>query len=134
MISMLGSRCAGAGADRGRTRSQAKPHRRASLLAASVRGYTEFTMRLTDFEKQAISAAVRAVLPHGALVSLFGSRLHDERRGGDLDLLVELPPGCSADEAVRLRSSLAAQLYRLIGGAASTWFCARAASPIPVRS
>jgi uncharacterized protein len=72
-------------------------------------------MRLTDFEKQAIAAAAQAVLPHGAHVSLFGSRLHDERRGGDLDLLVELPPGCSADEAVRLRSALAARLYRLIG-------------------
>lgn len=69
-------------------------------------------MRLTDFEKRAIAAAARAVLPRGARVALFGSRLDDARRGGDLDLLVELPPGCSADDAVRLRSVLAARLYR----------------------
>jgi predicted nucleotidyltransferase len=69
-------------------------------------------MRLSDFEKQAIAAAARSELPQGARVSLFGSRLDDARRGGDLDLLVELPAGCSADAAVRLRSRLAARLHR----------------------
>jgi predicted nucleotidyltransferase len=69
-------------------------------------------MRLSDFEKQAISAAARSELPQGARVSLFGSRRDDARRGGDLDLLVELPAGCSADAAVRLRSRLAARLFR----------------------
>lgn len=72
-------------------------------------------MRLTTDEKNAIATAAMEVLPPGMRVSLFGSRVDDSRRGGDIDLLVEPGAPLDAAEQVRLRSRLAARLYRLIG-------------------
>ncbi len=47
-------------------------------------------MRLTDQQRQAIREAVENQFGSDAEVYLFGSRVDDERRGGDIDLLVEL--------------------------------------------
>jgi uncharacterized protein len=44
-------------------------------------------MRLSPFEKDAILSAVHA-LDEAAQVYLFGSRVEDTKRGGDIDLLV----------------------------------------------
>ena len=74
-----------------------------------------FQMRLTEDERRDIAAAACAVLPRGSRVSLFGSRTDDSKRGGDVDLLVELPVIPSADELHRLRSLLTVQLYRRMG-------------------
>lgn len=46
-------------------------------------------MRLTDAEQDAIRTAVAEVYGPGAVVRLFGSRVHDHLRGGDIDLHVE---------------------------------------------
>lgn len=72
-------------------------------------------MRLTEDERRDIAAAAVAVLPRGCRVSLFGSRTDDSKRGGDVDLLVELPVTPSASELLRLRSMLTVQLYRRMG-------------------
>lgn len=72
-------------------------------------------MRLTINEQQAIKQAAAAALPPGTRVSLFGSRTDDLRRGGDIDLLVEIPAPLDATAQVRLRTRLAARLYRLLG-------------------
>lgn len=72
-------------------------------------------MRLTDVERVDIASAAAVVLPAGSRVSLFGSRVDDARRGGDVDLLVELPGAPSPDDIVRMRSRLTAQLYRRWG-------------------
>ena len=48
-------------------------------------------MRLTDKERRAIKAAVRKHFGEEARVLLFGSRADDAKRGGDIDLLVEVP-------------------------------------------
>ena len=69
-------------------------------------------MRITPTEKAAIASAARAVLPAGSRVMLFGSRTDDDRRGGDIDLLVEPPEPVSAQQAVALLTQLAARLYR----------------------
>ena len=51
-------------------------------------------MRLTPEQIQAIKDTAAAVLGPGVRVTLFGSRLDDTQRGGDVDLYVELPaPG-----------------------------------------
>lgn len=44
-------------------------------------------MRLSEIERQAILGAIGALDPQ-ADVFLFGSRVHDDARGGDIDLLV----------------------------------------------
>ena len=72
-------------------------------------------MRLTDDERHHIAQAATAVLPAGSRVCLFGSRTDDSKRGGDVDLLVELPAIQPTDDLLRLRSLLAVQLYRRMG-------------------
>ncbi len=47
------------------------------------------TMRLTPEQIRAIKHSAQAVLGDDARVILFGSRVDDTRRGGDIDLLFE---------------------------------------------
>ena len=49
-------------------------------------------MRLTPAEIAAIKAAARQAFGETAVVRLFGSRVDDSRRGGDIDLHVEVDP------------------------------------------
>jgi predicted nucleotidyltransferase len=71
-------------------------------------------MRLSAVEIRAVEVASREAFPSGTRVLLFGSRLDDHRRGGDIDLLVELPTSLAADEVVRRRSRFTSRLYRLL--------------------
>lgn len=72
-------------------------------------------MRLTPKEQADIAASAKAVLPAGSRISLFGSRMDDTRRGGDVDLWIELAGQPTAAEVVRLRGRLTAALYRRWG-------------------
>lgn len=56
-------------------------------------------MRLTPDEVAAIRATAGTVFGPDAIVRLFGSRADDARRGGDIDLHVEVP---GPDDAARL--------------------------------
>ena len=60
-------------------------------------------MRLTQHERRAIRKCVAACDPD-AQVLLFGSRLHNQRRGGDIDLLIR---SSKIDFITRLRLKLA---------------------------
>ncbi len=46
-------------------------------------------MRLTEQQRQIIRATVNEIFGEGAKVWLFGSRVDDDRRGGDIDLLIQ---------------------------------------------
>jgi|SRR5699024_8493888 len=46
-------------------------------------------MRLTESQRQQVCRVVDAHLGRDAVVSVFGSRLDDSGRGGDLDILIE---------------------------------------------
>ncbi len=46
-------------------------------------------MRLTDFQRQAIKRTFSDVFGEGAVI-LFGSRIDDSKRGGDIDLFLEV--------------------------------------------
>lgn len=49
-------------------------------------------MRLTDEQVAAIKSAAATAFGADVVVRLFGSRINDERRGGDIDLYVETTP------------------------------------------
>jgi predicted nucleotidyltransferase len=49
------------------------------------------TMRLTTRQIDTIKRTAQAVLGDGAQVTLFGSRVDDSAKGGDVDLYIEIP-------------------------------------------
>ncbi|WP_457594162.1 nucleotidyltransferase domain-containing protein [Hydrogenimonas sp.] len=49
-------------------------------------------MRLKEWEAAAIRECLRSTFGEGAKVSLFGSRIDDTKRGGDIDLYVVVKP------------------------------------------
>lgn len=61
-------------------------------------------MRLTDSQIQFISQLARQVAGAGARVRVFGSRLDEDARGGDVDLMLEV------DNPVESPALMAAQL------------------------
>lgn len=67
-------------------------------------------MRLTLEQQHGILGVVKAELGDHALVSLFGSRLDDDARGGDVDLVIEseteVPMLGKARIKMRLEASL----------------------------
>lgn len=71
-------------------------------------------MRLTPAEQRAIESAAKEAFPPGTRVSLFGSRTDNQRRGGDIDLLVETIGELTAAEWIDRRSRFAARVYRLL--------------------
>jgi predicted nucleotidyltransferase len=60
-------------------------------------------MRLTPAQSNTIHNTASQVLGEGALVWLYGSRLDDKRRGGDVDLLVESPRRATLMDRARLK-------------------------------
>ncbi len=67
-------------------------------------------MRLTQKEQIAIRDTVRAYLPN-AKVYLYGSRVDDAKRGGDIDLLIVDPEPVSRNAVHSIRW----RLWELIG-------------------
>jgi hypothetical protein len=47
-------------------------------------------MRLTERQHQAIVTSVKSILGDTAQVRLFGSRLYDDKKGGDIDLYISV--------------------------------------------
>lgn len=73
------------------------------------------SMRLTPQQRDAIDQAARDCFMAGTRVRLFGSRLDDARRGGDIDLLVETPVQLSPGDQVEQRNRFLTRLYRRLG-------------------
>lgn len=68
-------------------------------------------MRLAPAEIEAIRRAVREVFGEATRVRVFGSRAHDDLKGGDLDLLVEVDASdVSIANEQRLRDLIAPAL------------------------
>jgi predicted nucleotidyltransferase len=70
-------------------------------------------MRLSAQTRNVIRDTAREVFGPAAKVRLFGSRLDDTARGGDLDLLVILP--ASLDDSRRKTLTFVARLQRQLG-------------------
>jgi len=71
-------------------------------------------MRLTETQTEAIRRIVRAEAGERAAVRVFGSRVRDDARGGDLDLLVTLPD--PAEAPALLSARLSARISRVMHG------------------
>lgn len=70
-------------------------------------------MRLTEHQQQVIREATKDVFGSAASVRLFGSRVDDCLRGGDIDLLVESPE--RIEEAGLQSAKLTALIQRRLG-------------------
>lgn len=71
-------------------------------------------MRLTDEQIEAIRQSARQIGGELARVRVFGSRLYDSARGGDLDLMLELPE--PVDNPALMAAQLAARASRALHG------------------
>ncbi len=65
-------------------------------------------MRITPEQRIAIVQSVKEVMGDGARVKLFGSRADDSKRGGDIDLYVQVD---GTDQDLRKKTSTI--LYRI---------------------
>lgn len=74
-------------------------------------------MRLSTEQVQLIARTVAELAGADATVRVFGSRLDDTARGGDIDLLLEVPE--VVEHPALLASAVAARLERALGGVAS---------------
>jgi len=70
-------------------------------------------MRLNEAQISLIATAVASYFDDGARVYLFGSRLDDQLRGGDIDLFVDLP--VVDHEVVRHSCQVIASIHKTMG-------------------
>ncbi|WP_089728599.1 nucleotidyltransferase family protein [Modicisalibacter muralis] len=67
-------------------------------------------MRLSTDQITTILDITQQQLGKGSCVSIYGSRLNDERKGGDLDLLIEVPERIGTLQRAELKMMLEAAL------------------------
>jgi hypothetical protein len=67
-------------------------------------------MRLSPLQIDCVLTTVREVAGARAKVWLFGSRLDDERRGGDVDLLLQSTPPLGLAQRAQLKNRLEQRL------------------------
>ena len=70
-------------------------------------------MRLTETQKNIITAEMRRVFGPNAQIWLFGSRVDDNIKGGDIDLYIETEG--TAAECLEREMKFYASLQRLLG-------------------
>lgn len=71
-------------------------------------------IRLTNSQVQTIKQVVAMLAGEGAQVILFGSRVDDDKKGGDIDLLITL--NHVVEHPAVLSSKISARLIRLFQG------------------
>ncbi len=71
-------------------------------------------MRLTPAQIDTIKSTAQAVLGEGVQITLFGSRVHDDQKGGDVDLMLEVP--AAIDEPALMAARVATRVSRAMHG------------------
>ncbi len=71
-------------------------------------------MRLSKDQADEIFKLKRKLAGHRARIRLFGSRVDDQARGGDLDLLLQLPD--PVDNPALMAAKLSASISRIFAG------------------
>jgi uncharacterized protein len=72
-------------------------------------------MRLNHNEIEAIKEVTKVVIGENAIVRLFGSRVNDSLKGGDIDLLILCNRAISSSEQYQLKIKFLVQLKKRIG-------------------
>lgn len=70
-------------------------------------------MRLSLYQRDVIRRATSEIASPSAKAFLFGSRVHPDLRGGDIDLLIELPQ--PHDDCFTLGIRIGARIERQLG-------------------
>lgn len=71
-------------------------------------------MRLTSGQQQIIVSTLQSCFGENSLIMLFGSRVDDAKKGGDIDLYIE-PEISGADEIIDAKIDALVQLHKLLG-------------------
>ena len=71
-------------------------------------------MRLTTDQIQIIRSTALQLLGDRVRVTLFGSRVNDALKGGDVDLMLEVPE--AIDEPARVSARIASRVSRAMNG------------------
>jgi predicted nucleotidyltransferase len=71
-------------------------------------------MRLLQSEADAIKSTFLALF-HSGKIYLFGSRVDDSKKGGDIDLFLELDDDLSLEELTDLKTQFKLMLYDSLG-------------------
>jgi len=71
-------------------------------------------MRLTEQQKHIIRQLVTSIVGSEVQIMLFGSRLDDDKKGGDIDLLLTFQK--ELEHPAQLSAKLSAQLMRQLQG------------------
>jgi len=67
-------------------------------------------MRLSTFQRKTIKEVVLSVFGKDSILYLFGSRMDDNKRGGDIDLLISVPGSIENREQKKLEALSKIQL------------------------
>ena len=73
------------------------------------------TMRLTEFEKEIIINCTKNTFGEKSRVIVFGSRTNDNKKGGDIDLLVIPGIQASSKETLRKKIQLLIEIENRLG-------------------
>ena len=72
-------------------------------------------MRLKDKDIEAIKKVAKLVFGENSTIKIFGSRTDDERRGGDIDLLIRCDSALSRADQYQRKINFLVQLKKIIG-------------------
>jgi predicted nucleotidyltransferase len=72
-------------------------------------------MRLNVKDIASIKEVTNSIFGENAIVSLFGSRTEDNKKGGDIDLLIKCNKTVSRDDLYQLKLKFLVQLKKRIG-------------------
>lgn len=67
-------------------------------------------MRLTSNQVALITDIIRDISPQETQIRLFGSRLNDHAKGGDVDLLLQTPQALTLMQRAQIKNALETQL------------------------
>lgn len=71
-------------------------------------------MRLADATRKIIRTEIYNLLGKDSHITVFGSRISDSEKGGDIDLFVQIPR--QLNNRVEMECRLTARLYMKLGG------------------